>query len=312
MLGPFYFRTEKDGTTRGAFVPEGRHANGGGIVHGGALMSFADTMLRALAYIGLNGQLVVTVTFNCEFVGAGVAGTPIHATGRIVRDTKSMVFVRAELEQSEQQFINAISHVAGPLHKNDKGCESDLRTTEQRLADGLVQLCDAYAKGQVTGGRERATILITIPVDGFTGDSDEAGTTAHGDRIPAHIVRRLAENANLQRIMQSGSRILDLGRSVRYASDDHYKALVARDGGCRWPGCHIPAAWCEIDHLTAYTEGGPTDLDNLAMWCSHHHHEKHRSGVKVHGNTHNLRLTLANGSIIDCPTQHQRRTPAAA
>ena len=210
-----------------------------------------------------------------------------------------------------RQFINAISHIAG------KPSESDLRTTEQRLADGLTQLCVAYANGQITGGRERPTILITIPIDGFTGDSDQPGTTAHGDRIPAHVVRRLAENANLQRIMAAGTRILELGRSVRYASDDQYKALVARDGGCRWPGCHIPAAWCEIDHLIPDTAHGPTDLDNLAMWCCHHHHEKHRPGVNVLGNTHNLRLMLANGLIIHCPTQHQqetttRKTTAAA
>ena len=201
-----------------------------------------------------------------------------------------------------RQFINAITHISG------KPLESDLRTTEQRLADGLTQLCDAYAKGQVTGGRERPTILITIPVDGFTGDSDQPGTSAHGDRIPAHVVRRLAEDANLQRILAAGSRILDLGRSVRYASDDQYKALVARDGGCRWPGCHIPAAWCEIDHLTAYTEGGQTNLDELVLWCCHHHHEKHRPGVKVHGNTHNLHLTLANGTTIHCPIPQRTAT----
>ncbi|CAN5495690.1 hypothetical protein BH10ACT2_BH10ACT2_09790 [soil metagenome] len=212
-----------------------------------------------------------------------------------------------------RQFINAISHIAGTPDK------SDLRTTEQRLADGLVQLCVAYANGQVTGGRERPTILITIPVDGFTGDSDETGTTANGDRIPAHIVRRMAEDANLQRIMATGTHILNLGRSVRYASNEQYKALVARDGGCRWPGCHIPASWCEIDHLIPDTIGGPTDLNNLVMWCCHHHHEKHRPGVQVRGNAHNLQLLLANGSTIDCPIPErpaerpaERRATAAA
>ncbi|MCE9622896.1 MAG: DUF222 domain-containing protein [Actinomycetia bacterium] len=80
-----------------------------------------------------------------------------------------------------RQFINAISHIAGTPDA------SDLRTTEQRLADGIVQLCVAYANGQVTGGRERPTILITIPVDGFTGDTDEPGVTANGDRIPGPV-----------------------------------------------------------------------------------------------------------------------------
>ena len=105
MVGPFYFRTERDRSTRGAFVPEAKHANGGGIVHGGALMSFADAMLGALAFINLNGQFVVTVTFNSEFVGAGTVGMPIYATGRIVRETKSMVFVQAQLEQNEQPIL---------------------------------------------------------------------------------------------------------------------------------------------------------------------------------------------------------------
>ena len=208
-----------------------------------------------------------------------------------------------------RQFINAISHIAGTPDKDD------LRTTEQLLADGVVQLCVAYAKGQVTGGRERPTILITIPVDGFTGDSNEPGTTANGDRIPAHIVRRIAENANLQRVMATGNHILNLGRSVRYFTDDQYKALVARDGGCRWPGCNIPASWCEIDHLIPDEAGGPTDLDNSALWCCHHHHVKHSPGVKVHGNTHNLRIELANGTTIDCRIRQrrdERRTAAAA
>jgi hypothetical protein len=49
------------------------------------------------------------------------------------------------------------------------------------LADGLVQLCDAYAKAQISGGRERPTILITIPVDAFTGDNTEPGVTANGE-----------------------------------------------------------------------------------------------------------------------------------
>ncbi len=204
-----------------------------------------------------------------------------------------------------RQFINAISHVAGKPSQNDS------RTTEQRLADGLVQLCAAYAKGAVVGGREKPTILITIDVDSFTGVSNQPGVTAHGDRIPAHVVRHLAEQANLQRILIAGSVILNLGRETRYASNAQYRALLVRDNGCRWPECHIPAAWCEIDHLVPYSQHGLTDLDNLVLWCSHHHHEKHRPGVKVTGNAHHLQLQLANGDTIHCPPPHRTTTAAA-
>lgn len=44
----------------------------------------------------------VTVTLNSEFVGAGVVGSTIYSTGRIVRDTKSLAFVHGQLEQDDK------------------------------------------------------------------------------------------------------------------------------------------------------------------------------------------------------------------
>lgn len=105
MLGPFYFRSGDDGNPLGAFVPEARHANGGGIVHGGALMSFADTTIGAILYMMLEGQYAVTVTLNSEFVGAGVVGSTIYASGRIVRDTKSLAFVHGQLDQDDKPIF---------------------------------------------------------------------------------------------------------------------------------------------------------------------------------------------------------------
>ena len=201
-----------------------------------------------------------------------------------------------------RQFHNAINFVAGTPG------QGDARTVEQRLADGLTMLCDALAKGEVKGGRERPTVLLVFDVDAWLGETDTPARTANGDRIPACVARHLAENALLQRITQAGSRILDLGTISRLASDDQYKALLLRDGGCRWPGCEIPAAWCEVDHLVPFPAGA-TDLINMVLWCSHHHHEKHRPGVHVLGDAISLRIQLANGTIIDCT---QRRTSAAA
>ena len=211
-------------------------------------------------------------------------------------------------ELEHRQVMNAITHAAGDW------CADDDRTHSQRLADGLINLAQAYASGTVTGGREKPTLLISCTAETITGLSDEPGWTAHGDRIPADVIRHLAENAILRRVVTAGNTILDLGTRVRYATHDQYQALMMRDGGCRYPGCTIPAAWCEIDHLLAWEDGGPTDMDNLAMCCTHHHHEKHRPGVTVLGHPGeggNLRLRLADGTIINCPP-HGRTTQAAA
>ncbi len=208
-------------------------------------------------------------------------------------------------ELEHRQVINAITHAAGAYHADDD------RTTAQRLADGLVDLAKAYAAGTITGGREKPTLLVGCTADTLVGLSDEPGWTAHGDHIPADVIRHLAENANLRRLITAGSAVIDLGTRIRYATDDQYQALMMRDGGCRFPGCTIPAAWCEADHLIPAEHGGPTNLDNLVLWCTHHHHYKHRHDITVIGDANNLSLRLPDGRVLACPPKH-RPTQAAA
>ena len=43
--GPFYLKQEDDGSMVAAFRAERKHMNAGGVVHGGALMTFADFAL---------------------------------------------------------------------------------------------------------------------------------------------------------------------------------------------------------------------------------------------------------------------------
>jgi uncharacterized protein (TIGR00369 family) len=100
LVGPLVFRTGTDGVARAAFLPERRHLNGGGFIHGGALMSFADFSLFGLAHDALQGAHAVTVTFNAEFVGAGVAGAVVEAEGRVVKQTRSLVFLQGALIQN--------------------------------------------------------------------------------------------------------------------------------------------------------------------------------------------------------------------
>jgi Domain of unknown function (DUF222) len=204
-------------------------------------------------------------------------------------------------ELESRQFHNSLDHLIGPP------VDGDDRTTAQKRADALIQLCGAYNAGAVTGGREKPTIIITCTDQTVAGVSDEPGWTGHGDRIPADVVRHLAENAILRRIILAGSVIVDLGTTVRLATDAQHQALLVRDGGCRWPGCHIPAAWCEADHLSPFPQG-PTDLDNLVLWCSHHHHVKHRPGVVVHGDAHDLKIELHDGTMIACPPRGRTRS----
>lgn len=194
-----------------------------------------------------------------------------------------------------RQLLNAINHAAG------EPVDGDTRTNTQRLADGTITLAQLYNSGQLIPGRANPNIVIVIPVDGFTGASNEPGHTPWGDRIPAHVVRELTKNATLQRIIIAGSKILDLGRQTRYATHDHYLALVARDGHCRYNGCTIPAAWCEIDHIIQWQHGGTTGIDNEWLLCAFHHQQRHKPGTTIIGDANNTQIKLPNGTTINCP-----------
>jgi len=210
-----------------------------------------------------------------------------------------------------RQVQASVSSLAG------KPSDTDHRTTAQRYADGLVLLADAYAKGELTGGRERATLVVNVPIESLVDGANTPATTVFGDLLPAFVARRLAGDAAVRQIITNGLEVLALGRAHRLASTAQWLALVARDGGCRWPGCTIPATWCDVDHFVPWEHGGETNLDNLWLLCRHHHTERHRPGVVLTGTVLDAHFTLADGTAVHCVPappgpQRTRRTPAAA
>lgn len=106
--GPFYCRPDGDGLDAPvicAFVPEEKNRNGGGNVHGGALMTFADYALFVIAGGMTAAVHGVTLTMNCEFVGAAQPGQLLLARGEVVRAGGSMVFVRGLISEGDRPVL---------------------------------------------------------------------------------------------------------------------------------------------------------------------------------------------------------------
>lgn len=97
--GPFYMKINNEGDQHlSAFICEKRHLNGGGYLHGGMLMSFADYALFVIAHDTLREEHAVTVSCSTEFLkGAAPLGEPVFARGEVTRDTRTMVFLRGEI-----------------------------------------------------------------------------------------------------------------------------------------------------------------------------------------------------------------------
>jgi len=143
--------------------------------------------------------------------------------------------------------------------------EHDHRQRGQRLADALVELA--------TGGPERAAIQVTSSVETLLGLAGAPAADAEFSLpISSKIIERLACDSNITRVLlDSESAVIDVGRAKRVVSGPARRALNARDGCCRWPGCDRPPSLSAAHHVVHWVHGGTTDLDNLILLCFRHH-----------------------------------------
>jgi hypothetical protein len=59
------------------------------------------------------------------------------------------------------------------------------------------------------------------------------------------------------------------------------RLLQLRDGGCRYPGCAVPAADTEGHHVVHWVDGGSTEMANLVSLCRFHHHRHHEGAFRI-------------------------------
>ena len=70
-----------------------------------------------------------------------------------------------------------------------------------------------------------------------------AAEMEHSLPVSSKTIERLACDSSITRVLlNSESLVIDVGRSKRVVSEPGRRALAARDGHCRWPGCDRPAS----------------------------------------------------------------------
>ncbi|MBT2514521.1 DUF222 domain-containing protein [Arthrobacter sp. ISL-30] len=90
-----------------------------------------------------------------------------------------------------------------------------------------------------------------------------SGVFAFTGPVSATVIRKMACDAELLPVvMGTEGQILDIGRTSRVFPPHIRKAITARDLGCAFPGCTMPAPWCEAHHITYWSHGGTTSTSN--------------------------------------------------
>lgn len=169
-------------------------------------------------------------------------------------------------------LVTAVSNRINRLARSLRRRGED-RTMDQLRADVFLDLLLGRKDG--AGG----VVDIRVDLDTLTRLADHPGELAGYGPVVADIARQIAERQRSQwrytvTDSETGTAI-DSGITRRRPTAAQRRAVEARDGGCVFPGCRMPASACDVDHRTAFAEGGPTATCNLRPLCRHDHRIKH-------------------------------------
>ncbi|MEX2503354.1 MAG: DUF222 domain-containing protein [Egicoccus sp.] len=155
------------------------------------------------------------------------------------------------------------------------------RPRARQLADGLVRLAEAFLGGQRGDGptvRARPTMVVVADVADLVGDTEQARRARLLWRLPGsppaltrEAVQRISCDADLQVLLVDGHQVLGITAPTAEIPARVRRAVMARDQGCRFPGCRAPAGWTDLHHVIPRNRGGPTTVDNLVGVCRRHH-----------------------------------------
>lgn len=151
---------------------------------------------------------------------------------------------------------------------------------DMRLADALVDIASTRLGSDPDP--DRANLIVHIDLDMLVAGRGVAEIEA-GPTIAAEIARRLACDARLQTVLDGPNGLpVGIGRTSRTIPAWLNRQVRRRDKGCRFPGCERTRR-VHAHHLVHWSNGGPTDLDNLVTLCGYHHRLVHDSGWRIEG-----------------------------
>ncbi len=168
--------------------------------------------------------------------------------------------------------------------------------TSQRNAIILADVFDvaAAAKPATRGGRPRPSITLHWDARDLLGDAaDEVADVNHrrcvlGETtvLGRSVAERLLCSADVTNVLMyfgldGVATPLGVALERREPTPAQRAALVARDGGCVFPGCDAPPEWSDAHHTVPYEISKRTVLHELVLLCRNHHHAVHEGGYTL-------------------------------
>lgn len=194
-----------------------------------------------------------------------------------------------------------INRVARSLRR-----KAEPRTMDQLRADIYLDLLEGTANGRHGASSKHAgAVDIQVGLETLAGLAEAPGELNDFGPVIADIARQITAQqagARWRYTVTAPDGTIHAGTTRRRPTAEQRRAVEAAYPTCVFPGCRMPAASCDLDHLIPYAEGGPTDVHYLAPACRH---TITVSDIKADGDTHGYPMDATNGEAVSAvPTPH--------
>ena len=104
LNGPYYWRQDSSGQFEFGFQSDARHGNPNGFLHGGAVLTFLDTILgHVVARVAQ--RPCATISLDSRFISTVAPGAWIGGRAAIRKVTRSFAFVDAEAFAGDKLLV---------------------------------------------------------------------------------------------------------------------------------------------------------------------------------------------------------------
>lgn len=110
LVGPLWSRREEGSYAFGVILTDD-HVNPAGFVHGGMLATLLDQSVSTAGWEAAQRKPCVTVQIDSHFIASVRPGSFLEARARIVRATRTLVFVQSELRVGDECVATGMATV---------------------------------------------------------------------------------------------------------------------------------------------------------------------------------------------------------
>ena len=144
-------------------------------------------------------------------------------------------------------------------------------SVRRRIYERFSSVIGSIEMNRIKAGAAYA-LVITAKAEDLANRTGKAVT---GAEAPFPIDSAALEGLNgslFFHLMSEKTKSMALATERRLATEKQLAILASRDQGCTFPGCDTPPGWCEAHHIVPWASNGKTDINNLTLACSAHHH----------------------------------------